>query len=198
MQKQEQPKQEQEQPRQEQATPPSQPTGVGASIKAPSRNPLDMIKRGVPLLSQPKQRQQQRPLSPLIDAAGRDESCVWYRVRQDVQWQPGQAGSPWWTALGLRGNCSTSHLRQHGSVCNPKAVQGMSEMPCCLQSYNMGNKTNLLVAVRQPEGRDGPTNISLTTDHPTAMVLHWGVRRGTRSVALPSGLLHVHIVRVLP
>eukprot|EP00891_Asterochloris_glomerata_P007880 jgi/Astpho2/7880/e_gw1.00117.125.1_t len=54
-------------------------------------------------------------------------------------------------------------------------------MPCCLQSYNMGNKTNLLVAVRQPDGKDGPTKISLTTDHPTAMVLHWGVRRGTRS-----------------
>ena len=67
-----------------------------------------------------------------------------------------------------------------------KAVQVLSEMPCCLQSYNMGNKTNLLVAVRQPEGKDGPTNISLTTDQPTAMVLHWGVRRGTRSVALPS------------
>ena len=58
-------------------------------------------------------------------------------------------------------------------------------MPCCLQSYNMGNKTNLLVAVRQPEGKDGPTKVSLTTDHPTAMVLHWGVRRGTRSAALP-------------
>ena len=88
VQKQERPKQEQEQSRQEQATPPNQTASVGSSIKAPSRNPLDMIKRDVPLLSQPKQRQQQRPLSPLIDAAGRDESCVWYRVRQGMQWHP--------------------------------------------------------------------------------------------------------------
>ena len=88
VQTQEGPRQEQAQPKQEQAPPPSHTAGVGASIKAPSRNPLDMIKRDVPLLSQPKQRQQQRPLSPLIDAAGRDESCVWYRVRQGVQWRP--------------------------------------------------------------------------------------------------------------
>ncbi len=88
-------------------------------------------------------------------------------------------------SLGLRGHCSTGFLGSITMLANPKAEQVLSDMPCCLQSYNMGNKTNLLVAVRQPDGKDGPTKISLTTDHPTAMVLHWGVRRGTRSAALP-------------
>ena len=46
-----------------------------------------------------------------------------------------------------------------------------------VQSFNMGNKTELLVAVRQPEGQKGPTNITLTTDQPAGVIMHWGVKK---------------------
>ena len=46
-----------------------------------------------------------------------------------------------------------------------------------MQSFGLGNKTELLVAVRQPEGQKGPTNITLITDQPAGMVLHWGVKK---------------------
>ncbi len=46
-----------------------------------------------------------------------------------------------------------------------------------MQSFNLGNKTELLVAVRQPEGQKGPTNITLITDQPAGVVMHWGVRK---------------------
>jgi hypothetical protein len=36
----------------------------------------------------------------------------------------------------------------------------------------------LLVAVRQPEGKDGPLDITLTTDMPGEVFLHWGVKKG--------------------
>jgi hypothetical protein len=45
--------------------------------------------------------------------------------------------------------------------------------------YGLGNKAELLVAVRQSEGPDGATAVQLTTDLPMPAVLHWGVRRGT-------------------
>lgn len=46
-----------------------------------------------------------------------------------------------------------------------------------MQSFNLGNKTELLVAVRQPEGQKGPTNITFVTDQPAGVVMHWGVRK---------------------
>ncbi len=46
------------------------------------------------------------------------------------------------------------------------------------QVYNMGNKTEMLVAVRAPEGKAGPIQVTLTTDLPTDAFLHWGVKRG--------------------
>lgn len=42
----------------------------------------------------------------------------------------------------------------------------------------MGNKSEMLVTVRAPEGRDGRVRITLTTDLATEAVMHWGVRRG--------------------
>lgn len=48
-----------------------------------------------------------------------------------------------------------------------------------MQAYGLGSKAELLVAVRQPEGPDGPTTVQLTSDLATSAVLHWGVRRGT-------------------
>ncbi len=47
-----------------------------------------------------------------------------------------------------------------------------------VQTYNMGNKTEMLVAVRAPEGKKGPIQVTLTTDLPTDAFLHWGVKRG--------------------
>ena len=46
------------------------------------------------------------------------------------------------------------------------------------QTYGMGNKAEMLVTVRAPEGREGRVRIALTTDLATEAVLHWGVRRG--------------------
>ena len=57
---------------------------VGSSIGMAARNPLDLIKSDVPLLSEAKSSQQPRTLSPLIDAAARNEACVWYRVQPDL------------------------------------------------------------------------------------------------------------------
>ena len=45
-----------------------------------ARNPLDLIKSDAPLLSEAKASKQASTLTPLIDEAGRDETCVWYRV----------------------------------------------------------------------------------------------------------------------
>ena len=55
---------------------------MGSSIGMSQRNPLDLIKHDVPLLSEAKSNKQPRTLGPLLDAAGRDETCVWYRVSQ--------------------------------------------------------------------------------------------------------------------
>ena len=41
----------------------------------------------------------------------------------------------------------------------------------------MGNKTEMLVAVRAPEGKAGPLTVTLTTDLATDALLHWGVKR---------------------
>lgn len=48
---------------------------------------------------------------------------------------------------------------------------------CCLQSFNLGNKTELLVTVKQPEGPEGSTTITLITDQSNDVVMHWGVRK---------------------
>lgn len=57
---------------------------VGSSIGMSGRNPLDLIKTDAPLLSEAKTSKSKRALAPLLDAAGRDEACVWYRVRPHV------------------------------------------------------------------------------------------------------------------
>lgn len=53
---------------------------VGSSIGMSGRNPLDLIKTDAPLLSEATTSKAKRALAPLLDAAGRDEACVWYRV----------------------------------------------------------------------------------------------------------------------
>lgn len=47
-----------------------------------------------------------------------------------------------------------------------------------MQTYNMGNKAEMLVAVRAPEGKKGLIQVTLTTDLPTDAFLHWGIKRG--------------------
>ena len=56
---------------------------VGSSIGMSGRNPLDLIKSDAPLLSEAKTSKSKRALAPLLDAAGRDEACVWYRVSSE-------------------------------------------------------------------------------------------------------------------
>ena len=46
-----------------------------------------------------------------------------------------------------------------------------------LQSFNLGNKTELLVTVHQPEGQKGPSSITLVTDQPAGVIMHWGVKK---------------------
>ncbi len=42
----------------------------------------------------------------------------------------------------------------------------------------MGNKQELLVSVRQPEGKEGTTEVALITDVAAGVTLHWGVKKG--------------------
>ena len=46
-----------------------------------------------------------------------------------------------------------------------------------VQTYRMGNKQEMVVAVRAPEGKQGPINVTLTTDVPQDLFLHWGIRK---------------------
>lgn len=46
-----------------------------------------------------------------------------------------------------------------------------------MQSFNLGNKSELLVTVHQPEGQTGASTITLMTDQPAGMVMHWGVKK---------------------
>ena len=46
-----------------------------------------------------------------------------------------------------------------------------------MQTYRMGNKQEMVVAVRAPEGKQGPIEVALTTDVAQDLFLHWGVRR---------------------
>jgi hypothetical protein len=50
----------------------------------------------------------------------------------------------------------------------------------------MGSKTEMLVAVRAPEGKAGPLAVTLTTDLSTEAFLHWGVRREGAGDWLPA------------
>ena len=54
---------------------------LGESIGTRELNPLDLVKRTPPLLSEDKRRAPQRALGALEEAAARDETCVWQRVR---------------------------------------------------------------------------------------------------------------------
>ena len=84
--------------------------------------------------------------------------------------------------LGCAASCHASH---DGGV---RKVARWASTSCGLchrlmrghwaQTYGMGNKSEMLVAVRAPEGRDGRVAITLTTDLATEAVMHWGVRRG--------------------
>lgn len=44
------------------------------------------------------------------------------------------------------------------------------------QSYELGNKAEMLVSVWRPDGKEGPTSVQMTTDSSADMVLHWGVK----------------------
>ena len=60
-----------------------------------------------------------------------------------------------------------------------------------MQSFNLGNKTELLVTVKQAEGLEGTTRITVTTDQANNMVMHWGVRKQGKGewLAPPKGLI---------
>ena len=46
-----------------------------------------------------------------------------------------------------------------------------------MQTYRMGNKQEMVVAVHAPEGKQGPIEVALTTDVAQDLFLHWGVRK---------------------
>jgi hypothetical protein len=45
------------------------------------------------------------------------------------------------------------------------------------------SKSELFAVVKQPEGLEGPTHITLVTDNANALVLHWGVSRAGEAAA---------------
>jgi hypothetical protein len=47
---------------------------------------------------------------------------------------------------------------------------------CCVLFVRC-SKSELLVVLKQPEGFDGPTTISLITDNANHLVLHWGTTK---------------------
>ena len=51
----------------------------------------------------------------------------------------------------------------------------MDGTPRWRRVYQLGSKAEVLAWVRQPQGEDGPTQITLTTDAAADLVLHWGV-----------------------
>jgi hypothetical protein len=54
---------------------------LGESAGIRMINPLDFVKRSAPLLSQEKKIAPERALASLEEAAARNETCVWQRVR---------------------------------------------------------------------------------------------------------------------
>ena len=46
-----------------------------------------------------------------------------------------------------------------------------------MQTYRMGNKQEMVAAVRAPEGKQGRIEVALTTDVAQDLFLHWGVRK---------------------
>lgn len=59
-------------------------------------------------------------------------------------------------------------------------MQTREPMCMVLQAFPLGNKLELLVAVRQKDGKEGPVDVTLTTDLPGDVYLHWGVRKGNK------------------
>jgi hypothetical protein len=45
------------------------------------------------------------------------------------------------------------------------------------------SKSELFAVVKQPQGLEGPTHITLVTDNANALVLHWGVSRAGEAAA---------------
>jgi hypothetical protein len=68
----------------------------------------------------------------------------------------------------------------HGRLpCIPVDAEVVRILKClCLVSLCVClcccSKSELLVVLKQPEGFDGPTHISLITDNANHLVLHWG------------------------
>ena len=69
-----------------------------------------------------------------------------------------------------------------------------------MQTYRMGNKQEMVVAVRAPEGKQGPIEVTLTTDVPQDIFLHWGVRAHGRGdwVAPPKVPFLLRMCRLPP
>jgi len=86
------PKQAEEEPQQEPEVPAQPPPqqkrqqpagdiGLERSMSLRKIDPLQFVKSPMPLLSADKKKAPERALGKLEDAAARDETCVWQRVR---------------------------------------------------------------------------------------------------------------------
>ena len=56
----------------------------------------------------------------------------------------------------------------------PDIVFGM------VQTFGMGDKSELLATVRQSQGKSGPLAVEVVSDVAAPLVLHWGVRKSGR------------------
>ncbi len=72
---------QQEQQQQQQSPPPAGNIGLDRSMSLRRIDPLQFVKSPMPLLSADKKKAPERALGKLEDAAARDETCVWQRVR---------------------------------------------------------------------------------------------------------------------
>lgn len=81
---------------------------------------------------------------------------------------------------GLERSAAAGGAMTDVSTCSPR-VEFPDLIHISSQVYGLGDKAELLVAVRQPEGPGGATTVALTADVATPAVMHWGVkRRGKR------------------
>lgn len=92
------------------------------------RNPLDLIKTDAPLLSEATTSKAKRALAPLLDAAGRDEACVWYRVGPTSHALPGLY---WVPHSGTRlGPADRVHLLVVQAICSENVASKQTESLC--------------------------------------------------------------------
>jgi hypothetical protein len=75
-----------------------------------------------------------------------------------------------------------SDLSCFSLVVTAKALK-LDKLVCCDSSCAC-SKSELFAVVKQPQGLEGPTHITLVTDNANHLVLHWGVSRAGEALQM--------------